>query len=37
MGNEKGKQLKLEKIKFFKEGCISQGKGFSALNSAFIL
>jgi len=37
MANEKGKQLKLEKIKFFKEGCISQGKGFSALNLAFIL
>lgn len=30
MGNEKGKQLKLEKIKFFTEGCISQGKDFSA-------
>jgi hypothetical protein len=30
MGKEKGKQSKLEKIKFFKEGCISQGKEFSA-------
>ncbi len=29
MGNEKGKQSKLEKIKCFKEGCISWGKGFS--------
>ncbi len=29
MGNEKGKQLKLEKIKFFKEDCISQCKEFS--------
>ena len=37
MGNEKGKELKLEKIEFFKDGCISQDKGFSALNSAFIL
>jgi len=37
MGNKKGKQLKLKKIKFFKEGCISQGKGFNALNLAFIL
>ncbi len=29
MGKEKGKQSKLEKIKSFKEGCISQGKEFS--------
>ena len=29
MGKEKGKQSKLEKIKSFKEGCISQGKVFS--------
>jgi len=28
MEKEKGKQSKLEKIKSFKEGCISQGKGF---------
>jgi hypothetical protein len=28
MGKEKGRQSKLEKIEFFKEGCISQGKGF---------
>ena len=37
MGNEKGKRLKLEEIKFFKKDCISQGKEFSALNLAFIL
>jgi|GEM_PF-2483344 len=35
MGNEKGKQLKLEKMKFFKEGCISQGKGFRILILGF--
>ena len=35
MGKEKGKQSKLEKIKFFKEGCISQGKGFGASNLGF--
>jgi len=28
MGKEKRKQSKLEKIKSFKAGCISQGKGF---------
>lgn len=28
MGKEKGKQSKLEKIKSFKAGCISRGKGF---------
>jgi hypothetical protein len=29
MGKEKGRQSELVKIKSFKEGCISQGKGFS--------
>ncbi len=29
MEKEKGKQSKLEKIESCKEGCISQGKGFS--------
>jgi len=28
MGKEKEKQSKLVKIESFKEGCISQGKGF---------
>jgi len=38
MGKEKGKQSKLEKIKSFKESCISQGKGFSPeLDSGLIL
>jgi hypothetical protein len=35
MGKEKGKQSKLKKIKSFKEGCISQGKGFSILKLGF--
>jgi hypothetical protein len=30
MGKEKGRHSKLVKIESFKEGCISQGKGFSA-------